>query len=413
MKLYTLSVSAALLAGAAFAVQAQAPRTDINPALTYYQAFGALPDISGPDRDFLLTNDWRGQKPQDRLGPLLSGYDHTFRLARVAAHSTAPCDWGIDWSTGPYTLLPHLLRVKQIANVSKVRVLWDLQQGRQDDAREDLLAAVALGRNGAADGSLISTLVQIAVEHIACQTVAENFSRFSPETLEQIADGLTNGPARHTIASCMTVEIAGFPEWLVRMFHGLKKQYPDDDAKVIATISDVFTNSGDGEQVSNRWPKMVAASGGTSDGMVKLVEDLRPLYARLTEIEALPLAQYEEEMKQFSADLEKNTNPFAHELLSALVKCRPREFTDLAELAMVQAGVAYKVHGPEAFRNVIDPCGQGPFDFQRFILNGVDRGFELSSPYSGQGFQAVLIFVETDGPSFIVDMKRAGQPVTQ
>jgi len=39
----------------------------------------------------------------------------------------------------------------------------------------------------------------------------------------------------------------------------------------------------------------------------------------------------------------------------------------------------------------------------------VDRGFELKSAYAGRGFREVLIFVEKDGPPFLVNGKNAGQ----
>src|ERR1700678_172036 len=51
-----------VLTGAATAVSGQPFRTDINPALTYYQAFNVAPDYSQEDRDYLFTNEWRNQK---------------------------------------------------------------------------------------------------------------------------------------------------------------------------------------------------------------------------------------------------------------------------------------------------------------------------------------------------------------
>ena len=41
-------------------------RTDINPALQYYQAFILAPDLSQADRDYLFNNEWRGQKLPQR-----------------------------------------------------------------------------------------------------------------------------------------------------------------------------------------------------------------------------------------------------------------------------------------------------------------------------------------------------------
>jgi hypothetical protein len=87
------------------AVSAQPATTSINPALIYYQAFNIAPDYSPKDRDYLLSNEWRDQKLPDRFGELVAGYDNEFRTIRKAAHSTAPCNWGIDWSAGPDTLL--------------------------------------------------------------------------------------------------------------------------------------------------------------------------------------------------------------------------------------------------------------------------------------------------------------------
>src|SRR5437870_11517948 len=97
-------LSLAFLAWAILRVNADQPRTDINPALLYYQAFLLAPDFSPADRDYVFANDWRGQKFTERLGELLGQFDNEFKLVRQAAHSTVSCDWGIDMSPGPATL---------------------------------------------------------------------------------------------------------------------------------------------------------------------------------------------------------------------------------------------------------------------------------------------------------------------
>src|SRR6266699_2760432 len=147
-------------------LHAEQPRTDINPALLYYQAFLVAPDFSPADRDFLFNNDWRGQKLTDRFGQLVAQYDNEFKLVRQAARSTVGCDWGIDMTPGPATLLPALARNKVVAQAARLRAPWDLQHGRQAEARDALLGAFVLGRNCSRDGTLISMLVQIAVETI-------------------------------------------------------------------------------------------------------------------------------------------------------------------------------------------------------------------------------------------------------
>ena len=83
-------------------------RTDINPALLYYQAFLMAPNLSEADWDYLDTNNWQGQKLSERFGTLVASYDAELMLLRQAAQQKVPCDWGIDLSRGWETLLPHL-----------------------------------------------------------------------------------------------------------------------------------------------------------------------------------------------------------------------------------------------------------------------------------------------------------------
>lgn len=414
-------LSLLVFTGAAGAVSGQPFATNINPALTYYQAFALAPDYLQKDRDYLFNNEWRGQKLPDRFGELVAGYDTEFRLLRQAAHSTALCDWGIDWSAGPSSLLPQLSRIKTAANVARLRAMWDLQHDRQSGAREDLLAALALGRNGGRDGCLIGALVEIAVERIVCATVAENFNQFSPETLQQLADGFNAPPARGTIAASMRMNQSVCVDWTINWALELQRENPGNEAKVMEILRSNYFNfepiatyenenqADELRQRNNTWQKIVAAAGGTSDGVIKLLRVTELAYERLTTIEALPFDQYEEQMTQFKADMEKSPNPLNHGFFMTADKSRPREFTALAELAMVQAAVQYKLHGQAGLRSVTNPCGQGPFGFRRFIFDGVDRGFELNAAYSAMGYPIVLIFVEKDGPPFLVFGKNAGK----
>jgi hypothetical protein len=399
---------------AAGAARGQPLTTNINPALTYYQAFSLAPDFSAADRDYLYTtNEWRGQKLPDRFGELVAQYDNEFRLLRVATQSAAPCDWGIDWSAGPDTTLPHLPRIKAAAQAARLRALWDLQHERQSDARADLLAALVLGRNGASGGCLIGALVQIAVERIVCSTVAENFNQFSPETLQQLADGFNAPPARGTIAACIPMEESFCERWTINRALELQSENAGNDAAVMEGLHRTFDFERSGEdgptKTNNSWQQIVVEAGGNSDGVIKLLRDMEPVYARLESIEVLPLAQYEEQMTQLNADIQSSPNPFIHEFIPAVVKCRPREFSALADMAMVQAAVKYKLQGEAGLQSVINPLGQGPFAIQRFVFDGVDRGFELSASYAGLGYPEVLIFVETDGPPFLLFGKNAGK----
>ncbi|HVY71487.1 MAG TPA: hypothetical protein VHH73_16260 [Verrucomicrobiae bacterium] len=389
-------------------------RTDINPASFAYQSFLVAPDLAQADRDYLLTNEWRGQKLPDRAGELLGRYDAQFRLVRAAAQSVVPCDWGIDMSQGPYTLLPHLARAKAVIQITRLRAMWALQHDRPNDARDELIAAMALARNTAQDHTLIAALVQIAGENILLSVVAENYGRFSPETLQQIMAGFDAAPARTPVSACMATERDATVNWLVARIHELQKENPANEAAVLAGVHDAFVAAEDDPANNAKmWQKILAGSGGTGDGLIKLAREMEPLYTRAEAVLALPKSQYDEQMQALSAEIQNSTNPLVGAFFPAYEKCRVKDFMIQSKAAMVRAAVEYKLHGEAGLKSVNDPFGNGPFEFQRFFLNGVDRGFQLRGAYNGRGFPETLIFTEKDGPAFLVDGKDAGKPVRE
>jgi hypothetical protein len=260
-------------------------------------------------------------------------------------------------------------------------------------------------------------MVQFASETMICYTIAENFHRFTPESLKQLADGFAAAPARGTVAACIPAEKASFLDWLENNILELQKENPGNDAKVMAGISKLvssFEGGGEGEGPSNkpevRFSDAIAsAAGGTSAGVLKLVHDEAALYQRLQPVVALPFREYEEQMRPLLAEIQYSSNPLVKMTFPVFEKCRPKEFAVQAASAMVQAAIEYKLRGDEGFQSVVDPCGDGPLGFQRFTFEGVDRGFQLKSAYAGRGFPETLIFVEKEGTPFYVNGQKAGQ----
>ena len=388
-------------------------RTDINPALLCYQAIILRPDLSTADRDYLLTNEWRGERLDARFGALASQFDNEFKLLSRAAQAKVPCDWGIDLSPGPDTLLPQLGKVKMAAQIARLRALWDLQNGKQNEGRDDLLAAFTLARNTSRDGTLIGCLVQIAMESIICSSVAENYTKFSPQTLVDVLAGFESAPPRRTVADCIGVERAMFMDgWLIPKIQAIQQANPGNEPAAwhaVLLMFDRMTDADNPVQTVNL-EGFAKAAGGTSDGVLKLARELGPFYDRFATVLALPYADFDGSMNQVAADIQKSTNPLVHLFLPAIEKCRGREFVILTKLAMVRAAVEYKLHGNDGLKSVADPCGNGPFTFEPFVLDGARRGFKLTSAYAGPGSNA-LIFVEKEGAPFHIDGKDIGLPI--
>ncbi len=394
-------------------------RTNINPALSYYRAFLAQPEgVADTDRDYLFSKKAKEEKLPARFGKVVGTYDRQFQMVRQAAQSAAPCDWGIDLGPGPNVLLPQLARLRALSQVGQLRAVWYLQQGRQDEAREELLASFIMGRNAAADGLLISAFVQCSVECISYGTVAQYFSEFTPETLQRLVAGYDAAPARRTVASCMASE-KSLGDWTLHKVQELQKTYPNDDAKALAGLRDAgLLEAMDFIGYTNFWPRLLAASGGTSEGVLRLLRETEPLFPRFGEILALPEKEFVPAVREFLAGIRESQNPFFAEFAFILEKWqtvgfRAREFKAEAQLQMVRAATEYKLHGESGLSRVRDPFGNGPFSYRRFMFKGVDRGFELKSAYVGADAPFVLIFVEKMGPAFQISGAEAGKAITQ
>jgi hypothetical protein len=288
--------------------------------------------------------------------------------------------------------------------------MWHLQNGRQEAARDDLLAAYALSHNVSHDRTLIAALVQFAMENVITSVIAENYHRFSPETLKQIVEGMENAPKRGTVLECVPTERYPFVGWYRRQIERIQAEKKGNSAiqEVKALWERTWNNEGDDPHFVDN---LFKAAGDNIEGTLKLLQDLDPYYEKLTPILKLPTGGFETQMDAFLGDLAKAKNPLAPKLIEPFRKCREKEFATEIRHAMIRAAAAYKLQGEKGLAQVLDPASMKPFGFERFKLNGKDRGFELKSPYKGRGFEEVLIFVEKPGPGFQIDGKEAGRPL--
>ncbi len=388
-------------------------RNDINPALLYWQAFALLPDYNS--QGYLFTNEWRGRALDEQFNTLIQPYDSRFKLLEQAAAQKAPCDWGYDLTQGPELLLPGLAKVKHYAQAARLRARWHLENGRPEAARDELLAAFALARQTSRGDVLIGSLVQIASESILISAIAENWFRFTPETLKQLVDGIDAGPARGLVAECVATERTSFRDWLTRKVEGFQAASGSEAEALEKTrvlLHSIMTGGEAPEGPNAPTPEGVLESAGnTTAGVLRQLKELDALYDEANALMKAPFAQFQPGIKAFNEKIAQHPNQLVRVFFPAFEKCRLKEFMIEEKLAMLHAAVASRQSGAAGLAGVPDPVMQQPFEFRRFVFNGVDRGFELRSKAPIYEWPSALIFVEKDGPAFNLDGPSVGKPV--
>lgn len=393
---------------------AETHRDDINPALLYWQAFAVMPDLGPDDQKHLLETDWRTRAMDERAGELASRYDQSFKLLRAAMTTEAPCDWGVDLSLGPQALLPHLAKAKRCAVVALLRARWAVQKGRPEAVRDDLLASFVLGRNVSRDGTLISALVQIAVERIILGYIVQQWPELPTDTIGSLLAGIDSAPGRRTMASCMETERVALYGWLVRNLQEIQAKFPGDDQKALqeaTKLMDYMFYEDEGKPRLGFAATVVQAAGGTMVGLLRYVDELEPFYREMEQVMSLPYAEFQPAIEQLQKRISVNPNLLAQEFLPAVLKVRDKEFKALAWIAMVHAAYQIRMDPAHGLETTPDPFGSGPFEYRRFVLDGVDRGFKLKSGVRNPDFPEMLIFAEKPGPAFHVDGPYAGQNI--
>lgn len=388
-------------------------RTDINPALLYFQAYQYMPQLSDEESKHLFDHrDAWPERIDDRARELLKKYDTSFKGLRRARFSDVPCDWGYDLSDGPEALLPGLAPAKRLSQAARLRAMAALDAGDFESAKQDLASVFVLGRNLSKDGILISALVQIAIENILTSVVMENYYRFTPEQLDQLLAEFDAAPPRGTIAATIPTENHAFYRYLVRKVNQMA-EVSSGDAEQFWEWFQEFWDPIATDPLENKGPEPSAAevrnaAADSIEQLVKLLNEMPDYYAQTERLMRLPFAEYKVEAPVLFARFEQSHNPFIRQFFRVFVNIRPKEFQAVLRLEMVRAAAAYKRSGTNALNTILNPLSGEPFEFSRVEFEGVDRGFRLKSKERIRDYDEVMIFLEKPGKHFRLDGKNAG-----
>jgi hypothetical protein len=385
------------------------PRTNINPGLLYWQAFGAMPKLEDADRKKLdeftdqLTSWSRGSNGSwaVKLPPegdaLLKRYDRSLRLLHQARLSTTPCDWGADLADGPEMLVPDTRGLRELTKASLLKAAVQLQAGRFDESVDTLLSCVTLARQFAKDGTLVSVMLQQAVEGQFVDYLGAELGRYPAAAIGRLQQGLTQLPARVPVSIGAESE-RSFQRWMLGQVDLQVEHWPNDSGKAYRGSRDIVIElfGGDSPHDKEAVTAVDAASGGSVEGLRSLLHDLGSFY---DEGQTLAVAG-PDSVSQVAAALEQHveasTNPIARMVIPNFGRARLRELSNLSRWAMMEASVAEVSGGDAALLAIRDPLSREPFQVTTLEPGVVEL---RSRTNLGTGMNPVLRVMKKPEPS--------------
>ncbi len=364
------------------------PRTDLNPAVLYLQAFGQYPALSDVrDKGLLAEPPTLSQVDGEER---TARFDAMFKLIRRASRMNEPCDWGTDPADGPAAIGPNLVSVRRSYQAVQARAHYALGAGRDRDAAEDLGAVLVLGRNVGREGALMPTMLGLALESAVVKFVADNFARFSPASLRLLQEQIGRAPARPSIKQAMVAEQGLYLQWFVDRLEQIQSAPPSEAGRAMELARTMLSGALD-EKVKDV-DRMIDEAHGSVAGLLEYFRQLEPLYRHAGRLAVASPEALERETAAFQQAVAGHSNQLARVAMPNVGKARRSELELVADAAMLRAALALRLDGEPAFRKIQDPFGSGPFVLRTLPADDGDHGFELVSKASESGLKAALKF---------------------
>jgi len=359
---------------AATEIGAPSSRTNINPGLLYWQAFGAMPKLEEGDRKKLdefsdQVSSWSSGSSVGwavKLPPesdaLLKRYNRSLRLLQQARLSTTPCDWGADFADGPEMLVPDTRGLRELTKVSLLQAAVQLQAKSYDESVDTLLSCLALVRQSAKDGTLISVMLQQILEAKFVDYLGAELGRYPASAIVRLQQGLTQLPPRAPVLLGVEGE-RNFQRWALGQIDRQVEKWPGDDGKAYRGSRDVVLElfGGDPPHDKEAVTAVDAASGSSVRGLRNLLSDLGAFYDEGRTLAVAGADSVSQAATVLEQHVETSSNPIARMLIPNFGRARTRELCHLSRWAMMEASVAEVSGGQAAFLEINDPLAQAPF----------------------------------------------------
>ena len=336
---------------------------DHNAALSYWQAFALLPQISEEKRD-LLASCVSGESPiDDVMRGLVAESENSLRYLHRGAEINS-CGWGLAYEYGPFAYLPHLAKARELARVALLRARIRFQSGMMDEGMDDTVAAIQLGRHAGQQGVivLINILVGFAIEAEAIDTIGDSLHLMSAAQRGELQKQLDQIEPTIDMKTALQGEKDVFLGWVIREFEGgasseriMELVSGEPDKK----ITDRIEKASQDQLLT--WAKALSAIYDQGQAMMSLAPD------EATEAGEKLITQLRET---------GTGNPLGELFLPSFASARRAEAIFETRKQLLKAAFAIFESGSTALNrpDIGDPYGEGAFELQR-----IEDGAELIS----------------------------------
>jgi hypothetical protein len=338
---------------------AQTDAAEGNAALSYWQAFAVMPELTDEQEKILVK--WNEVPLNEASTKLIESTANALGLLHRGARMPA-CTWGTDLEEGPAALLPHLSKTRQLGRAACLRARYRFEQGDQEGAIDDVIATLVLARYTGSEGLLISILVQDAIEDLADQVIASHLLSLSDAQLARLFARLSSLPVRTTIRQGIASERQWMLGWVQRQL------VDNENAEVREKALE--------ELVGKNHPELKKARNylNDSDAMRKHVEEIGEYYDEMLRIHALPTTELLDAAEKLESRIQSSENGLARLLLPGLGSARQAEMRAVVRQALLVAAIDIVRDGDIALARHVDPASDGPFKMKL-----TDNGFQLIS----------------------------------
>ena len=150
------------------------------------------------------------------------------------------CDWGLGYEEGIELLLPHAQASRTLATLACLRARIRFEDGHIDQALEDILDAMTLGRHVSRDGSLITVLLELRHRIPRGRNARALPAEAEREVLKNLKTRLAALPPGESPAEGMVFEEKAGLDWLI-----LKMKEQKDKESMQAFASSFCSRQGD------------------------------------------------------------------------------------------------------------------------------------------------------------------------